>query len=265
MDSGDEQLDKEKPIEDSSSGFIIFRCSDNNCLKWYRSFGRCEDHIISGRHAYAEEKHTLLDTAVQIYQIKCDKLVIDCHPQATPNLTGDSKASVFSSLVQGWALVQPKAIKRFSQEQISFLTEKYDEGEKTGSKWNPSAVALVKIYFSQFDNVCVLFQAMRSAQVAGKMRFSPEDHLTSSQVKTYFSKLTSLRRQQSQNSRNSSRQDQPNDLPTNDGISIDNDEADDDDDYLALIEDARRQQLRVEVYDILGPNSLWTPTTNNQA
>lgn len=104
---------------------------------------------------------------------------------------------------------------------------------------------------------------MRTSKVSGRMRFSPEDHLTSSQVKSYFSKLTRIRRQQKQHLNSSSL-----DLITNfrevNHIDIPNDDDEDDsDDYDSLNEEIQRQQLRYEVNHILGSNTLWDDTDSD--
>ena len=92
------------------------------------------------------------------------------------------------------------------------------------------------------------------------MRFSPEDHLTSSQVKSYFSKLTSIRRKQKQHL-NSPSSDHDADLRKTNDIDISSDDEDDDtDDYDSLNEEVHRQQLRFEVNCMLGSDSLWDDT-----
>lgn len=44
---------------------------------------------------------------------------------------------------QGWALSESKPTVRYSPDQIRYLTQKYDEGEASGQKSNPSTVACV--------------------------------------------------------------------------------------------------------------------------
>jgi hypothetical protein len=44
---------------------------------------------------------------------------------------------------QGWALSESKTGTRYSPEQIKYLTDKYNEGEAGGHKWNSSAVSSV--------------------------------------------------------------------------------------------------------------------------
>ena len=198
MDVTDEHTNESQgPVEDSSTGFVVFRCSDPQCIKWYRSLVRCEDHIVAGEHIYPNDKSSLLDAAVTKLKAKADR--IDFHGDLTSATTTASSASTSSSsfLNEGWALIKQKPGRRFTPDQIAFLVEKYDEGEKSGNKWNPAAVASVSFILNLHLHSQVV-QMMRVAVTHGKLRFVPDDHLTTTQVKSYFSKLTSLRRQQSQ-------------------------------------------------------------------
>lgn len=144
----EDQTETEGPVEDSTAGFVVFRCSDSQCVKWYRSVVRCEDHIVSGRHIYPTAKLSLLDTAVTTYKIKTDQIDFDRDLTSTTNVATSPITSSTCLLAEGWALVQSKSNKRFSSEQIAFLVEKYDEGERSGNKWNPAAVAAVSILFT---------------------------------------------------------------------------------------------------------------------
>ena len=44
---------------------------------------------------------------------------------------------------QGCPLSESKSAVRYSPDQIRYFTQKYDEGEASGQKWNPSTVACV--------------------------------------------------------------------------------------------------------------------------
>ena len=136
-------MDVEGPVEDSNTGFLVFRCSDSQCIKWYRSIDRCDDHIISGKHVYSEKRLSLLDTAVHAYQCQTDKISSHSSLALSKDNATVQHTNTSHALVEGWALPQPKSNKRFSKEQIAFLVEKYDEGERSGHKWNPAAVASV--------------------------------------------------------------------------------------------------------------------------
>ena len=144
IDADDEnQMDVGEPVEDSNTGFLVFRCSDSQCIKWYLSIDRCEDHIISGKHVYSENRLSLLDTAVHAYQFQTQKISSHSGLTLSTDYATSQHTNTSRALVEGWALPQPKLSKRFSKEQIAFLVDKSDEGERSGHKWNPATVASV--------------------------------------------------------------------------------------------------------------------------
>jgi hypothetical protein len=290
MDVNDEHTNEiHGPVEDSSTGFVVFRCSDPQCIKWYRSLVRCEDHIVAGEHVYPNDKPSLFDAAITKFKAKADR--IDFHGDLTSAATTASSASTSSSsfLNEGWALIKQRTSRRFTPEQIAYLVEKYEEGERSGNKWNPAAVASVSFILNLHFHSQVV-QTMRVALTHGKLRFAPDDHLTTTQVKSYFSKLTSLRRQQSQRAnrpsssratnigRITSAQVHDDHDVTNDSTDVDDKEADDDslvgnddndenddddDDYDGLNDELQRQQLRSEANRMLRSNVLWDATDKN--
>ena len=101
---------------------------------------------------------------------------------------------------------------------------------------------------------------MRSEKINSRLRFSPEDHLTTAQVKSYFSKLTSIRRQQSQSNMNTT-SDQTSQTQSMDDVEVeeehDEEDSNDDSGCDLLIQESHRQQRRLEVNAIFGMNALW--------
>jgi hypothetical protein len=100
---------------------------------------------------------------------------------------------------------------------------------------------------------------MKTSKIGGHLRFLPEDHLTTAQVKSYFSRLTNSRRQQSQLSANVIPDNVKNNQRTNDSALGDDDveEEEMDDDFELAVSQSEREQLRLEISNLLGPNSLW--------
>ena len=141
----DIEIRSETTIADSSSEFLLFRCSDEKCIKWYRSMDRCESHILSGVHVYPPEKMSLVHAAIRTYKSQTDKILSNAaNALTTTDLLTHPNDSNY--LEQGWALVQSKPNKRLTTQQIEFLVEKYEEGQRSGYKWNPAAVAAVSIF-----------------------------------------------------------------------------------------------------------------------
>ena len=142
IDEDDSMQDKQ-PELDTSTGFAIFRCSEAQCIKWYRSTDRCEDHIAMGKHVYPSAKLSLLDVADKTFKTETDKVFSKSTVTMPMNATSASSTNSYTRLLEGWALPQPKLNKRFTSEQIASLVEKYDEGERSGNKWNPAMVVSV--------------------------------------------------------------------------------------------------------------------------
>lgn len=74
--------------------------------------------------------------------------------------------------------------------QVAFLTEKYEEGERNGLKWDPSAVE----------------EEMHKAMENGEYLFEPSQCLSTNQIKSFFTRLTQKRRKQSQTSGDTQRE-----------------------------------------------------------
>ena len=83
-----------------------------------------------------------------------------------------------SDLSQGWALSKPRVATRFFQKVQAYLNAKFELGAKTGLKADPYQVSA----------------DMRNARdEENNRRFSREEWLTKSQIKSYFSRLASAR------------------------------------------------------------------------
>ena len=94
--------------------------------------------------------------------------------------TSSKSAGFRSELPLGWALRSPRrGAPRFSAKVKEYLTAKFDIGEKTKDKADPTQVAL----------------DMRSAKDDNNSRlFRREEWLTKTQVKGFFSRLGAARR-----------------------------------------------------------------------
>ncbi|KXJ24062.1 hypothetical protein AC249_AIPGENE10808 [Exaiptasia diaphana] len=88
----------------------------------------------------------------------------------------DNIARRGSELRMGWALKHPN---RLSKKQKDFLLDIYNVGSQTGHKADPSAVC----------------QSMRRARLpSGEPMFLLEDHLSSQQIASFFSRETAKRK-----------------------------------------------------------------------
>ena len=80
-------------------------------------------------------------------------------------------------LNMGWAHKKDRKNVRFSQNVKKFLTDKFTEGEVKGIKYNPS-------------DISKQMKTLRDSE--GKLVFATHEHLRSSQIASFFSRLAVL-------------------------------------------------------------------------
>ena len=106
-----------------------------------------ETHIASGKHKYQPKKLSILDNAAHLYKTQLENAANTSSGAFTkmPIVPSSSVTSIIppNALRQGWALPEAKSSIRFTKEQIEFLVDKFNDGEETGRKWDPTAVSLV--------------------------------------------------------------------------------------------------------------------------
>ena len=90
-----------------------------------------------------------------------------------------SASQVTAENKMGWALKQSVASVRFNEKVREYLIAKFDAGEKSGRKANPGDVEM-EMRNSREENNC--------------RRFTCEEWLMSTQIKSFFSCLAAARR-----------------------------------------------------------------------
>ena len=156
-----------------------YQCPESECYVSFESLEDLEVHMEIGQHKKQE--------GLCIY----DKLRLDWVSRFTElSLEEDNtiKPQRYenkgkSSLSKGWALHKLKGSgKRFSKQVKDYLIAKYDLGEKTGNKCDPKKVA----------------DDMGHAKLQnGDRRFTREEWLSATQIRSLFSRITAARRKQS--------------------------------------------------------------------
>ncbi|CAF1372488.1 unnamed protein product [Rotaria sordida] len=112
------------------------------------------------------------------------------------------------TLSKGWALSLPKTKTRFTDKQKKYLVDAYNDGEETRFKSKPETLSLEIPFVKEND----------------RFKFSPDEYLTASQIKSFFSSITRKRRKKitdSQRFRNQS-------MTTNDNQEVNSDNSDGD-------------------------------------
>ena len=136
--------DNTTDAKEQSSAFVTFDCPEPHCIMQFRREDRLNAHLLLGVHKTLASSVRLVDKAILIYR---DGFTRDDHKQV-PVLpasitTGSSSTDINDKLMEGWALFRPRARVPFSIAQRSYLDEKYNDGEKSGGKWNADSVAEV--------------------------------------------------------------------------------------------------------------------------
>ena len=175
--SKDKTESSEKVMEESADEITIatqedglFSCPTEGCVLTYQKHSNLEKHMFYGKCKLVTERETLLDQAKIMYH---KKLLEGASQQ--PHIAAASKttSSTAKSLEQGWALKSSKGGKRFNVNQKSYLDDKFQLGQDTGHKADPTQVAR-DLRHAKRDN--------------GDRRFKYDEFLTPQQIKSYFSR-----------------------------------------------------------------------------
>ena len=145
----------------------LFHCSNDGCIRIYQSYAALEKHLSFEKFDLREERAPLLDRAKTLYH---HKLLEGARPIISLE-DRSGEASATSSLTRGWALKTTKSSRRFTEAQRNYLGEKFQIGQHTGHKLDPTVVARDMRYAKKSD---------------GTRLFQPDDFLTATQVQSYF-------------------------------------------------------------------------------
>ena len=92
-------------------------------------------------------------------------------PDDVPQIT--SVDSLKETYDEGFALPKVKKIRRFTQDQLDFVEEKYFAGQASGNKLQPPVIA----------------KLMREQKIDGKLRFQRIDWLSEEQINSLCSRF----------------------------------------------------------------------------
>ena len=151
----------------------LFPCPNEGCVRVYQSFHRVQYHLSYGKCVLKPERKTLLDTAKVMYNMKLKSGDNTFKFGLNSRAMGVRAGASDQPLKEGWALRQTKTSKPFSEKQKDFLDEKFMSGEVSGHKLDPA-------------NVSKQMRTVRDSN--GQRLFTPEEYLSSKQIKGYFSR-----------------------------------------------------------------------------
>ena len=157
---------------------LVLQCPEPGCCCEFVTSEELEDHVHLGEHHKPVAQEGLYDSLRRDWASKFSTLTLESKVTPIPNegtgkVTGDQCS-------MGWALQKPRGGgARFSEDVRSYLSERFETGERTGRKADPSQVA----------------SDMRKARDAnGARKFKRTEWLTKTQVQSYFSRLSALKR-----------------------------------------------------------------------
>ncbi|KAK3712196.1 hypothetical protein QZH41_018426 [Actinostola sp. cb2023] len=166
----------EEKSDDNPTTSLLFSCPEEGCIKTYQRFSSLQLHLDSGKHQRSLENETLYDKAVHGYAARLEEQFGGV-PQMQQFTNTQRINQDRPSLPMGWALKSSQT-KRFSEKQKSYLSNQFLIGETTGQKENPASVA----------------KAMMTVRDSnGNRIFTSDEFLTSKQITSFFSRMSSKR------------------------------------------------------------------------
>uniref|UniRef100_A0A914CY67 C2H2-type domain-containing protein n=1 Tax=Acrobeloides nanus TaxID=290746 RepID=A0A914CY67_9BILA len=161
----------------------FYTCPEEICTKSFETQVELEEHIDSGNHHYVPHRVTLRDKVLDTYSRKLEGFnELKTMPFIAEAVTTYLYEHPIENPSEGFAHYKRKTCKRFSQTTIEFLKELFESGKISNKKINPRSTA----------------EAMRKALTAdGNIRFMPDELLNENQIKSYFSRLAAIERQNS--------------------------------------------------------------------
>lgn len=166
-------------IESDHQGENLFTCPEEGCILTFMRYGQLCLHLDRGNHVFPSNSLNLRERTQKRYASLVESKISS---QKTLEYKNASSMLEVSVLNQGWALKCNREVKRFSSQQISFLTQKFNFGESTGFKCDPEEVAKEMRHVKNSD---------------GSRLFRFQDFLTPSQIGSFFSRLSLKKRKES--------------------------------------------------------------------
>ena len=169
--------------EEANEEGHLFECPEPGCQEVFKNF--CELEIHTENHGKRPMSESFYDRMRREWAERfstVDQVQADGSTSGSGIHSSEETADTPpSDLSQGWALSKPRVSTRFTPKVKAYLNAKFQLGEKTGLKADPSQVSA----------------EMRNARdEENNRRFSREEWLTKNQIKSYFSRLSSAKRKE---------------------------------------------------------------------
>nr|XP_022331330.1 uncharacterized protein LOC111129325 [Crassostrea virginica] len=171
------QIRKPQGIDSSSARDHCFMCPEGGCTQVFNNYSDMQNHCFLGNHTFKLQASSTYDDIKLRWMDACSSLSEDVHKYRNMQEEIASEGSVQTEM--GWGLKREKKHVRFTEDIKMYLNEIFQRGENNGTKVHPSVVV----------------QNMRVAKNEnGEKRFSPNEYLSVSQILSYFSRLSAMRK-----------------------------------------------------------------------
>ena len=139
-DSSD-SVDESNDTMYTANNSRFFACPEEECVKAFMRHSSRVKHLDCGKHKRALERKMLYDKATLEYATK-----LDCGPNKAPTVIEESRSlsslSTKPTLPMGWALKSTQSRRmKFTDKQKQNLNSKFQIGESTGKKADPTDVS----------------------------------------------------------------------------------------------------------------------------
>ncbi|VDI38005.1 Hypothetical predicted protein [Mytilus galloprovincialis] len=162
------------PKQTDSESFNI-SCPEIGCILYFESYSDMNNHCLLGNHEHQDHKGSTFNDIKLRWKESCFNLTEDTIKFRCE--TGLKQGS--NEQIMGWALKKERKVVRFSDNVKSYLSNIFEEGERSGIKANPLTV-------------------VRNMRVArdenGNKRFTPKEYLELGQIASFFSRLAVMQR-----------------------------------------------------------------------
>ena len=152
---------------------LKFECPEIGCTKAFASHKTLDRHLILGKHNIKVYRESTYDVIRKQWAELCNNVVVIVGKRKE---IGSENSVSIEGIERGYGLKKAKKVNRFPSSVKVYLEQKFEEGGKSGKKCLPKDVEAEMRNLRDKD---------------GNRIFELKDCLNSSQILSYFSRLSS--------------------------------------------------------------------------
>ena len=159
----------------------IFSCSESTCVLTFKSERDAQAQLDSGKHVKELGSVSLYDTIRSRWAERVTGISNVAQEASAVFAHEESASSKTKASSMGWALKATQKRPRLEEKVKAYLIEKYEAGERSGTKADPSSVSR-EMKLRRDDK--------------GELVFQPEKWKTVKTIKIFFSRYSAKLKQQ---------------------------------------------------------------------